>query len=378
MRRTVATLVLLALAGGAIYVISFLRGEKPIAVKVVQVERGEVARTVVNSRAGSVRACHRAHLALPRGGVVSAVKVEEGKRVAAGALILSLWNEDVVARLELAREQVRAARANARRACTLADSAEREWRRIRRLHQDGLASDEQRDQARAQAESQAAQCQAQQAQVTVAERQVAVATTEVERTRLRAPFAGEVAAVNVSVGEYLAPTPAPGAPPAVDLVDTSCLYVAAPIDEVDAGEVALGLPVRVTLDAFGERVFPAKVTRIAPYVREAEKQARTVDVRVDFDAGVDTHALLPGYSADVEIVVARHDEVLRVPTEAVGEGGWVWLVGADGRLSKRRIRTGLANWRWTEVVEGLEAGDRVVVSLDRAGLAEGRLAAPQE
>ncbi len=378
MRRTLIAIALLALAGGAVYAALALRGEKPVSVNVAPVGRGEVARTVVNSRAGSVRACRRARLAPAQGGVVSEVRVEEGDRVAAGDLILSLWNEDLAARLALAREQVRAARANADRACALADSAEREWQRIRRLHRQGLASDEQRDQARSQARSQAAQCRAQKAQVAVAERQVAVAEANLERTRLRAPFAGEVGELNVAVGEYLGPAPAPGAPPAVDLIDRGCLYVEAPIDEVDADEVAVGLPVRVTLDAFGERVFPGEVRRIAPYVREVEKQARTVDVRVEFTPEVDTRPLLPGYSADVEIVIATHADVLRVPTEAVVEGGWVWVLGPDGRLAKRRIRTGLSNWRWTEVVSGLSEGERVVVSVDREGLAEGRPAVPEE
>ena len=72
-----------------------------------------------------------------------------------------------------------------------------------------------------------------------------------EETYLRAPFAGIVAEINGEIGEYVTPSP-PGVatPPAVDLIDYSCLYVTAPIDEVDAGDLHTGLPARVSLDAF--------------------------------------------------------------------------------------------------------------------------------
>ena len=60
---------------------------------------------------------------------------------------------------------------------------------------------------------------------------------------------------------------------------------------------------RITLDAFGKRTFDGRVRRIAPYVTDREKQARTVDVEVEFISPPDDVQLLPGYSADVEILL---------------------------------------------------------------------------
>jgi HlyD family secretion protein len=207
---------------------------------------------------------------------------------------------------------------------------------------------------------------------------VEVARANLERTRLYAPFAGVVAEINGEVGEFVTPSPIGIAtPPTVDLIDTACLYVKAPIDEVDAGGVRRGMPARIALDAFKDRSFPGRVRRVASYVLDLEKQARTVDVEVEFDAEAALPDLLAGYSADVEVILATRDDVVRVPTEAVLEGPRV-LVYADGSLEDRPIRSGLANWQHTEVTEGLSPGEQVVVSVDREGVKAGIDAIPDE
>ena len=64
-------------------------------------------------------------------------------------------------------------------------------------------------------------------------------------------------------------------------------------------------------------------------------------------------------------------DTLRVPTSALLEGGRVLLLGADGTLVERALKTGLSNWEFTEVIDGLAAGDKVVTSLERAGVKAG-------
>jgi HlyD family secretion protein len=113
------------------------------------------------------------------------------------------------------------------------------------------------------------------------------------------------------------------------------------------------------------------VRRIAPYVLDREKQARTVDVEVDFDVPEDCDCLLPGYSADIEIILKQREDVLRLPTEAIMEGNKVLRLNQDGFLEQRSIETGLTNWAWTEVSDGLQEHDQVVVSVDREGVEDG-------
>lgn len=159
-------------------------------------------------------------------------------------------------------------------------------------------------------------------------------------------------------------------PPAIDLIDDSCLYVKAPMDEVDAPRIRPGQPVRISFEALPGRHFAGTVRRIAPYITAVEKQARTVEVDVDFDQPDEARGLLVGYSADVEIVLAGRDKVLRIPTAALQEGSKV-LVLQDGRLASRTVKTGLSNWEYAEVLEGLQAGEKIVTSLERAGVKDG-------
>jgi len=135
-----------------------------------------------------------------------------------------------------------------------------------------------------------------------------------------------------------------------------------PMDEVDAGRLKFGQPARVTVDSHPGQHFPGQVTRIASYVLDVETQNRTVEIEVELEPPVP--GLLPGTSTDVEVILDAHDDVLRVPTAAVLAGDHV-LVVEDGRLVDRKIRPGLRNWDFVEVLSGLAAGDRAVTSLDR-------------
>ena len=136
---------------------------------------------------------------------------------------------------------------------------------------------------------------------------------------------------------------------------------------------------RVTLDALPGKIIPGKVRRVAPYVSAVEKQARTVDVEVDFVQPEAAGKLLVGYSADVEIVLDGRDKVLRIPTAAIQEGGKVLLFdAASGKLEERKIKAGLANWEFTEILDGLAAGDRIVTSLEKEGVKAGARVTPDD
>ena len=81
--------------------------------------------------------------------------------------------------------------------------------------------------------------------------------------------------------------------------------------------------------------------------------------------------MLPGYSADIEVILAERANVLRIPTEAILEGNKVLVLGADNILQQRQIKSGLSNWEFTEVLAGLEENENVVVSVDRDGVEAG-------
>jgi len=364
------TLLLITAAITALFV--WLSREKPVEVIVKRVDVGAVQETVANTRAGTIEACRRAGISPSVGGQISSLPVKEGDVVEQGQILMELWNEDIQARYGLAQCEVKAATANADQACVRAEVAKRESERQKKLQKKNLSSEEAVDKADGESRAQRAACNAARATSEVSKARLKVIQAELKRTRLSAPFAGIVAEVNGEIGEFVTPSPVGiPTPPAVDLMDISCLYVSAPIDEVDAPRIRVEMKANISLDALAGEVFAGTVKRIAPYVLEVEKQARTVDVEVDFVCQKDCENMLPGYSADIEVILDEQDNVLRIPTEAILEGNKVLVFTADNLLVQRDITTGLSNWEWTQIIEGLSEGDEVVVSVEREGVEDG-------
>jgi HlyD family secretion protein len=361
----------LVLVAGLAALWYFTRPE-PVEVAAEPVERGLVERTVANTRAGTVQACLRAFPTPSVGGQISRLEVTEGQLVEKGDLLLELWNEDIAAEVALARSERDAAVASARAACLQAEVAQREADRLVKLQKKGVASEEQTDKVVTEAKAAQAQCEAARANVEVSTSRVGVTEAKLARTRLTAPFSGIVAEVTGELSQFVTPSP-PGiaTPPIVDLIGLDCFYVTAPIDEVDAPGIVPGMPARITLDAYGDRAFEGRVRRVAPYVQALEKQARTVDVEVEFVREEDRERLLAGYSADVEIILEVRESTPRVPTEAVVEGDRVYVLGADGVIDARDVETGISNWDYTEILRGVDAGELIVTSVDREGVEAG-------
>ncbi|MFH1981832.1 MAG: efflux RND transporter periplasmic adaptor subunit [Pseudomonadota bacterium] len=365
-------MVIIVLAAAGVWVWHLTR-PKPIEVSVKTVSRGTVERTVANTRAGTVKACRRAKLSPSIGGQIARLPIAEGDAVKKGDLLLELWNEDLAAQALLAEGQVTAARARARAVCLKADVAQRNADRLVALRRSDVVSEEQADNVVAVAAAARAECVAARTEGLVREAQLTVARANLARTRLTAPFDGVVAEIHGELFEVVTPSPVGiPTPPAVDLIDSTCFYISAPIDEVDAAGIRVGMPVRISLDAFGDRRFEGQVRRIADYVLDVEKQARTVDVEVSLDAPDDQKTLLAGYSADIEVILETRKDVVRAPTEAILEGRRVFVFDpATSRVAARAIGTGIANWQFTEVTTGLAPDDQVVVNVDHPDLADG-------
>ena len=368
LRRSLIAIVLIA-AGVAAAM--WLGRAKPVAVVVVEVGRGKVESSIANTRAGTVEACQRTRLSTIAGGRIELLAVKEGDRVTKGQLLMKLWNDDQLGQQAVAAAQVEMARKREVEACTTAAAALREAERQSSLRRQEFVSIAREDAARSDASVRAAGCETARADVAQSQARLALSRIEQRRMVLVAPFAGTIARIVGEVGEYSTPSP-PGVPtpPAIDLIDDSCLVVKAPLDEVDAPRLRAGMPVRITIDALPGRSFAGRIKRIAPYVSALEKQARTVDIEATFDEPAKAGPLLVGYSADVEVILEVRDSALRVPTTALLEGSRVLLLEGDA-LVERKLKTGLSNWQFTEVVEGLGGGERIVTSLEREGVRAG-------
>lgn len=369
-RRHIHWIVLIIVIAAIAVIVWFFTRTKPVEVVVKPVDRGIVERTVANTRAGTVKACRRAKLSPSVGGQIAKLNIHEGDKVKEGDLLLEIWNQDLVAEVQLAQRQAEADRARAKATCLKSEVSQREANRLVKLYDKKVASEEKTDKAVTDAKALKADCNAAKASVLKSEARIGVVKANLDRTRLIAPFDGVVAEINGELSEFVTPSPIGiPTPPVVDLIDNTCFYITAPIDEVDVPKIAPGMEARVSLDAFGDRRFPGKVRRIAPYVLDREKQARTVDVEVEFTMPEDIRKMLAGYSADVEIILDVRQNTLRIPTSSVLDGNRVFVYLSDDKVIKaREFKSGISNWNYTEVISGLKLNELVVTNVDTDGM----------
>ncbi len=358
-------LILAALAGGVVILRLTVLRPQPVPVAIHRVETGCVEDTVVNSRAGTVQSRLRSEISPGIPGLVVEIPARKGARVKRGDVLIRLNDHEHKAQSELARRSLDAARAVADQARLEAELAERQWKRTQELVQQRMVSDTAMDLDRTRAQTTQAALAAAQARIQEAEAALEAAKATLEKTVITAPFDGVVLDVTTEVGEWISPSP-PGVPlpPVLDLIDPGALYLSAPIDEADVARLRTGAPVRITLDAFRGRSFKGKLTYISSFVETRQEQNRTLRVEAEFEETQLPPNLLPGLSADIEVILESRDNALRIPTYALLENNRVLAV-QNGTLVELKVTTGLHNWSFTEILSGLSPGESVVVSLDR-------------
>jgi len=300
---------------------------------------------------GELRARDRANIASEIAGAVTEIAVDEGDAVAEGDLLLAIDPEK--RELDLAN-----ARALYRESAAGLAEAERDAARIRKLHDQGIASDatlDEKETALARSRSRHA---ASKAQLGVSERALRDAS-------VRAPFSGFVARREVSRGEYVKPGQV-----LFELVSLNPIELDFHLAERDSARVQIGQHVRVSVAPYPGESFEGIVSVISPTLDSRTRTLR-VKARIENDDG----RLRPGLFARADLGVARRPGLAWVPEESVllrAKGQIVWVVGSDDRVRKVAVKTGIHDGDRVEIVEGLEPGDEIVVR-GHAGLQDGVL-----
>ena len=370
-RWVIRVLILVVLVAIAIFLKFSVFTPDPLPVEVITVERGRVEETVTNSRAGTVKARQRAKLSPEIGGRVKEIPHRKGAFVQAGDVLLRLHDETQQAAVLMAKRELAVVKVKQERACLEAARAEREFQRYQQLKQRDLVSTDSLDKYENLAQTTRVSCKQTKAEIARAHSVIQEANAELSKTILTAPFDGIIAELDVEVGEWTTPSPpALPVPPVLDLIDPSSIYISAPMDEVDSSKIHEGQPVRVTLDPYPDQDYLGHVQHIAPYVLDVEEQNRTVEIEVELDDQSFSSTLLPGTSADVEIILSVKEDVLRIPPSTLFKGHKVFVVEGN-RLSIRSLEIGMRNWDFIEVVSGVSEHEQVVTSLDQEELEEG-------
>lgn len=355
---------LIALAGGGARAFRN-RSKTTLRVRTAAVTVGRVRDLVSSVASGRVAARREASIRAEIAGRVLMLHHRRGERVTAGEPLVTYDTGDLRTRVRAAETAVALARAQIAQSEASALVAERNAARARVLSEREAVPRAEAETLAGQAEVAARAVAAARAGELQGSANVQVARDAVARGVVRAPFDAVVVSTHVEEGEVTAP----GAPMVV-LADTTELHVDVDFDEADLGRIAVGLATETTLDAFlGER-FSGTVTEIAPAVTQDLRGNRAVSIRASIPRDA---RLRVGMSADVDVVVATRDTVLNVPPTAVmgrGTDRAVYLV-EGGVVRRRPIDVGITTWEAVEVTRGLRAGDRVVVTLNVEGLADG-------
>jgi RND family efflux transporter MFP subunit len=328
--------------------------------------RDEPAASVLDAT-GYVTARRQATVSSEITGKVREVLIEEGMTVDEGAVLAYLDDTTEQAELALARARLQSTRAALAETEAQLTEARQTLVRTRQLQARQLASQQDLDSAEAAASTLAARLATGRENVRVAERTVELRQQQIDEFVIRAPFAGVVIAKNAQPGEMISPISAGGGftrTGICTIVDMDSLEIEVDVNESYIQRVSAGQRVTATLDAYPEWQIPAEVIAIIP---AADRQKATVRVRIGFlerdprvlpDMGVRVAFLeesaAPESAGSTGIVV---------PSAAVArsDGQTFVFVVREGRAGRRQVRVAASDGGQTRVLDGIEAGERVVL-----------------
>jgi HlyD family secretion protein len=374
------------------------------AEKLAKVETGSIAKAVVAT--GKVEPLSKVEIKSKASGLIKYLYVNAGDRVREGQLLVELDKEILEAQLKEAKAVLKSAesslqemesqgktfRANLRKAQLEAENRDyefwtAEYKRQRELFQQGLISKSDFDSVEQRMRAAEVANKSLGATVGVREAEIEQNGRTVEKVRsaviqaqaqceraeenlryasIRSPISGVVLSREVEVGDAVSSILQLGsnATLIMTLGDVQELYVKGKVDETDIGLVKLDQPVRVSVDAYKNRAFQGKVFRIAPMGVEKDNVTR-FEVRVSIVNDLDL--LKVNMSANAEIILEEHHDVLLVPESALiyneKKQTFVEVPDISTKTGRRQVavKVGLGNGARTEVLSGLKLGDKIVL-----------------
>lgn len=194
------------------------------------------------------------------------------------------------------------------------------------------------------------------------------AKEDLMKTEILAPFDGTVVDIGVKEEDQLSSFDYSSIT-AVHLVDTSTVEMTGVVDEIDIYQVKVGQEAIITVDALPDEEFSGKITFISPFGTE---ETGVVEFAVTISLAPSEVVLRGGLTATADIIVEKHENVLLIPNRAVkGLVGdyWVEVVidEATEEVERRQVVLGAQDAKFTEVISGLEEGEKVMVEATRGG-----------
>ena len=358
--------------------------------RLATVERGTIARSVVAT--GKIEPITKVEIKSKANGIIKLLPVEVDQEVEVGTVLVELDRENLMARVREARATLQGARAALQAAEAQLEKsrveaegpevafARRTHERAKSLFDQKLIAIHQLEEARTQldqaenrrraAESQLsiAKARVSEAAANVAQAQAAVerAEEELANATIRAPIRGRILARDVEIGSPVSSILNMGAAATsvITMGDISHVFVRGRVDETEIGNLRLGQPARIRVETFKDRAFQGKVTQISPMGVERDN-VTNFEVRVSIDNP--GNELKANMTANAEIVLEERPNVLIVPEAAITYDATrkasVDVLDTRERTGRRRvpIKAGISNGTRTQVLEGLNQGERVIL-----------------
>jgi len=352
------------LLGGAILA---LRSQKPVVEVATARPAGDPRSEALLNASGYVTPRRRATVAAKITGRVTAVNTDEGMGVKEGQVLATLDDSDARVRLVSAQADRGAAAAAIRDLEVNLANAERELKRTQGLEASGIQTQQALDQAQTTVASLKARIELTKEQVRAADARIRVAQQDVENATIRAPFEGLIVSKDAQVGEMVSPISAGGGftrTGIATLVDMKSLEIEVDVNESYIARVKPGQKVIATLDAYPNWQIPAKVRTVIP---TADRQKATVKVRITFDQ-LDPR-ILPDMGVKVAFLGQERpsgkaaEAKALIPKSAVRSDAGrstVFLV-KDEKLERRAVSVGAEHGDDVEVMAGIAPGDTLVL-----------------
>lgn len=378
MKRILIGLAVVAVL--AVIVVASLRargGDEGIAVDVTAVERADVSRIVKAS--GQIDPKVKVNISAHVIGRIENLFVEEGEEVEAGQPFLTLEQDAFLAARDDWRARLSRARTEVRQAEVDLADAELELRRMQELADEGIVSPERLEQAELRRTS--AELRREQARDAVeqARANLVKAEDDLEKTTIYSPIAGRVIELNAEQGEVVV-SGTMNNPASVigTIADLSEILAEVDVDETEIVWVQVGQSADLVVDAVPETPYHGVVVEVGSSGFEKRTQPDVTFFKVKILLEDADPALRPGMSVRADISSATHEDVPVVPIQAVVERpppeGFaageeeipVVFTLEEGKAVKKPVETGISDATRVEIVEGLEAGEQVIVGPYRA------------
>jgi len=358
--------------------------------RLASVERGVIVKSVVAT--GKIEPITKVEIKSKANGIIKVLPVEVDQHVEAGAVLVELDRENLMAHVRETRATLQAAKAAQQGAEAQYEKSKVEaegpevefarstYNRAKNLFDRKLIAESYLEQARSNLDQSENRRKAAQSQLSIARARVAEASANVAQAQaatdraeeelanatIRAPIRGTILARDVEIGSPVSSILNMGsaATPVIIMGDISQVFVRGKVDETEIGSLRLDQPARIKVETFKDRTFQGRVTQISPMGVERDN-VTNFEVRVSIDNP--GNELKANMTANAEIVLEERPNSLIVPEAAINydakRNASVDLLDRSSRTGRKRvpIKVGISNGTRTQVLDGLKEGDRVVL-----------------